>query len=502
MKLSHSLTLLFFASIITLSGCADLTVENKNEPDSDRYYFNESEIRAMANDLFRQWYVAVHEFSGPQMALSVGADAATSSWGTSGMQLFGTEPRPGWNNSVDFAYAHVTKNFFENMYDINSTASDILELMSDDFTFANGSDDAQFQALLKMIQGLTTGYIALTFDKGYIVSEETTDDILTDPELVDYNTIMNYAITRLEESIEISNSNSFILDQNVIRTNSGYVDNIFLEQIAHSFIARFMVSVPRSVEETSNIDWTVVESHARSGIVSDFTINLDQQSDGHWYNLGYMYLVYPGVARVDMRVINMMNSNYPAWNSDGSNYPAPDSATIFSTPEFDNRLWTDYMWLSSNDFRPERGLYFFSSFRFSRYDETTFAESGDMPEISYSEIQTILAEALLHQNRLPEAVSILNSSARTTRGGLPVVSTDEPEIFEAIHHEVVVEQFGTGTGHEFFFMRRYELLQEGTPYQFPLPAAILKIIGEEEPYYTFGGIGGSSACIWTCPPSW
>ena len=488
MKPSHTLTLLFFASIITLSGCADLTVQNLNEPGIDQVLANESDVRALANDLFRQWYITIHNFQGPQFSLSVAADAATCSWGK--WQAFGTEPRPAWNNEANYSYAYQTSVLFEGLYSINSSASDVVSRMEKGMDFNKGVDNPQIMAQAKLAQALSIGYIALLFDKGYIVDENSTIEQMVSPEFQDYSTLMDYALSKLYQVIEITENNTFVLDENVIRNDASggiSVDNILLGQIAHSFAARFMISLPRNVSEKNQVNWTLVEEHALKGINSDLNIHNDQWTTGFWYNESYQYTAYPGWGRIDMRVINMMDSSYPDHNTNGEDFAQTDSAVIFNTPTIDNRFWSDYEYLHSNVFRPDRGVYFFSNWRHSRYDNLIATESGLLPEISYSEIQTILAVAYLYQNEFTKAAAVLNNSARISRGGLPSISGIDTEIKGAVEHEIMVEQFGTGAGNEFFFMRRNNKLQQGTILHFPVPASVLEILGEEKPYYTFGG---------------
>ena len=69
------------------------------------------------------------------------------------------------------------------------------------------------------------------------------------------------------------------------------------------------------------------------------------------------------------------------------------------------------IYLSSNNFRPERGLYFFSSFRYTRHNEYIGPWAAVMQEISMSEMHMYHAEALAQTGNLAGAAAILNDAA-------------------------------------------------------------------------------------------
>jgi starch-binding outer membrane protein, SusD/RagB family len=483
MKLNRIKYYLFAVLLAFSVSCGELSVENLNNPETERALASSEDLRSLANGLFRSWYVSIHAYNGAQMGLAVGADAATASWGNQAMQLFGTEPRPAWDNAPNFPYAVVTRATFNNMYSINSSATDVLNALQDGMEFGDGgSDNAMIEALAKFNQALSIGYIGLMFDQGYIADENSTDEELTNPELMPYTDLITHAVSKLNEVISISDNNTFTLDEGVIQTNTS-VDNVLLGQLAHSFAARFLAYSPRNLSQTNAVNWTTVATHAQNAVQSDFVIEVDQWASGFWYNEGLAYLVFPGWARVDHYVINMMDPTYPAHNPDGDDYPAPDPNNVI-----DERLLTDYQHLSSNGFNPDRGLYFFSSFRHSRNDNWLGSYSGLLREISKSEIDMLLAEAYYHDGNYIDAATLINNSERSTRGNMPDVAPTAEEVWQGIHHERLVEQFLTGTGNEFFQMRKYDLLQTGTPLHFPIPAATLEVLGEQKPFYTFGGV--------------
>ncbi|MBD3616386.1 MAG: hypothetical protein HUJ22_07420 [Gracilimonas sp.] len=476
MKLNRIKNLMIVGLLTLTVGCADLAVENLNEPETERALASSEDLEGLANGLYRDFYLGNHNF-GAQMALAVGADAATASWGNAGMQLMGTEPRPAWDNSPNFSYAYVTEDQFEDMYSINSSATDVLKAMASGIEFDNPN---MIEAFAKFNQALSIGYIGLMFDQGYIVDENTTDEEISNPTLRPYGELIDHAVAKLNEVITISEANTFSLNSSMMQTTAT-MDNVFLEKLAHSYAARFLANAPRNLAETQAVDWSAVRTHAQNGIDSDFIVI--GTSDFLWYNYSGYYLVNPGWGRVDHYVINKMDPTYPAHNPDGTDYPAPDSANVV-----DERLFSDFQYLPSNNFRAERGLYFFSNFRHSRTDYYIGSWDGDLREVTTSEMDMYIAESHYHDQNYVLAKTVIDNSERISRGNMDPVLATEEEIWKAIHHERLVEQFNTGVGLEFFQMRKYDKLQEGTLLHFPIPASTLEVLGMTKPFYTFGGV--------------
>lgn len=490
--IKNKLLVLFSVISISLFSCADLTVENLNQPDTERALASSSDLVTLAEGLYRTFYTGLNSYGSLGMGTAVLADAATCSWGNQGMQLMGTEPRPAWDNAPNYSYQGITNNSFNLLYSINSSATDVLKALDSGIDF--GSDAKRIEALAKFMQGLSTGYIAMVFDQAYIVDENTTSEELSSPTLVPYSDIMDHAISKLVAAATIAKANSFTISESVINTPGGLSNDQFA-QVIHAFAARFMANVARTKAERSAVDWAAVQSHVANAIDSDFNIHNDAWETGFWYNEMLVYLTYPGWARVDMRLINMMDDSYVSWSNDGLNHPAPDSARIADVAEVDDRLWSDYSYLSSNNFRPERGLYFFSNFRFTKHAEYIGAYDRVLPQITLSEMHMLHAEALVQQGKVADAAAIVNdpAGARTVRGGLPAVAATADAVMKAIHHERMIEQYLTGKGNEWMDMRGMDMLQAGSPLHFPLPAKILETLGYELPFYTFGGVGGPGA---------
>jgi len=187
---------------------------------------------------------------------------------------------------------------------------------------------------------------------------------------------------------------------------------------------------------------------------------------------------------VDMRVIHMLDPNQPANWPDAGLAALPNDG-IMNSP--DHRADTDFAYNSNNN-RPERGMYRWSTYRYTRFDDYIQAHFfAPVVLMRKCENDLLKAEALTHLNRFADAAAIINAGTRVTRGQLPPVSSSNGnDVIAAIFYERTMELPLTGMGIEYFDMRRRDLLQDGSLLHFPVPAQQLEIL--QQPFYTFGGI--------------
>jgi len=185
----------------------------------------------------------------------------------------------------------------------------------------------------------------------------------------------------------------------------------------------------------------------------------------------------------------MMDPNMPDYfPSSGSFNDLPNDGLATSE---DARLLSDFEYLTTCPYRPERGYYHFSSYRYSRLDQYLATWKEPMPEMRKAENDLMLAEAELMLGNTTAAINIINAGTRVSRGTLPPLdgSVTDAQIEETIMYERTIELFITSCGMPFFDMRRKDMLQEGTPLHFPIPGEQLEIM--MMPYYTFGGVSNA-----------
>jgi hypothetical protein len=475
----------FLSIAFLMSACADMDVQNLNQPDTERALSSANDLKVIASGLYESYYYDVYQLSSPVFYMGVSADNHTCSWGNFGMRNAGTEPRPAFDNTVSYPYQDITSEYFDDMYATMSSATDVLTAIDNGVDF--GAEQVKLESFAKFVQASILSDLALTFDKAFIVTEDTPEAELLSPEFRNSAEVAAKALELFDEVIALT-STDFTMEASYLSVGS---TSQTLNQLANTKAARLMAYMPRTKAENESVDWAKVKAYAANGIVEDFMINNTGDS-GSWYNLFASYINFPGWGRVDMRVINMMDDTYPAHNPEGLDFSSPENSSTTK----DARLLKDFAYVPSNNYRPERGLYFFSNFRHNRYDAVhidNFPSLGISPMILKAENDLILAEAELQLGNYSAAADIINNGTRTSRGEMAAISADPSAISAAIHHERQVELMSTSYGAAFFDMRGRDLLQAGTLLEFPVPAKTLEVLQKPKPYYTTGGDNNSSS---------
>lgn len=456
----------------------DLDVENLENPNDLILTSDPVALTATAATIYQNFYMAQSNYYGPGMAMNTMADASSCSWGNAGMRDTSSEPRAAFNNGAAYGSGFITNDFFNSLYSVLSDANTIALAVANDPTIFD--DPILMETISKFGQAVTIGYNALVFDKVWL-SDETgaINPNNTDDGASDYNTSMDFALSKLDAAIALANANSFTVPNSYLN-GGGDMTSADLAKIMNSYGARMLVMNSRNSTENGANDWAKVLAYANNGVTEDYQIYHD---DVNWYDYFKTYLVYPGWARIDNRVINMMAPDYPAyWPAGEVQIPEPTAV--------DARLGLDYAYLSSQNFRPERGEYHYSNYRYSRYD--TYISEWTVPttEFTSTELDTYKAEALAWTGNAAGAADVINAGARVTRGGLPAVAANTSDILDAIHHERMVETPLATMGISFFEMRKGNRLQPGTLLHFPVPGKALEAIPQDN--YTFGGSTGAS----------
>ncbi len=476
---------LVLITILTFSGCKDfLTIDYDNKPDKDIVLNNPDDVYGLASGLFFNWYInQYYSYTySPVMAMWTMADQGTSSWLNGGMYDLSSEPRAAFNNTEEYDWKLITETYYQKMYADLSQANDILSVLNEGMEIGTldadgkGADTEMIRAFSYFIQGVTMGYLGLTFDKAYIVTDKTEDP--AGVETSSYKTVIDSAVASLDKCIAVCNNNGFTVPDDWI--NGSTYSNNELAQLASSFAARFLVYCPRNASENEQVDWQRVYNYANNGIQKNLAPFMDNVT---WHNYFFHYTVSrDNWVRIDARIINLMDPSYPWRYPDLSSEPAPGEAS-----SADARLTSDFTYNPVCNFRPERGYYHFSNYEYTRYPYS-FDNPDYVTDFSVAENDLIKAEALFHNGQKNTAIDIINSGTRVTRGNLPPLdySISDEDFLKALFYERDIELIMTGYGIAYFDMRRRDMLQEGTPLHFPIPAKELNVM--YLPLYTFGGV--------------
>jgi hypothetical protein len=462
-----------------LSGCEGLEVKNLNDPDFETTYSLNTTVESSAASLINRWFMAVHNYNGLALSLLVAADAGTCSWGLT--RDAGMEPRMMYNNRAASSYSYQNSSFYMNLYSTLNDANDLLNILKESKLDFTETEKARMTAVARFVQGLCLGYLGMVYDKGFVVTEDT--DLTVHIEVSPWKELIAEGVSSLDKAIDICNTSTFILPSEYLPGEPWNSEE--LGRLASSFAARILVFSARSKSDDSQTDWAGVYEYATHGIEKDFAPLAD---DVLWHSFYHAYANYSGWLQTDMYVVNMMDPSMPSRWVDQHTWDLVQDPVMAHTDGVDDRIFTDYQYLSTCSFRPDRGYYHFSCYRYKRLDQYLHTWTEPMPEFRKAENDYLLAEAASRTGRLEEAAGIINASPRITRGGLPPVPATAEAVAEAIHHERMVELMSSGVGIQFFQMRKEDLLQPGTNLHYPIPESQLQIMRME--YYTFGGTEG------------
>jgi starch-binding outer membrane protein, SusD/RagB family len=472
--------ILGFLSVLALVACEDLDVENINQPKFDDVNTPE-QVNAAVGGLFNSWFITATNYDGPGLALLMTSDVGTCSWGNQGMRDLSSEPRITFNNTPAYPNMKPFEEYYKRMYATSSAATNALKAMSSD---KNNKviTPARAKAVAKFVQATAIGSIGMLYDKGFVVTEHT--DLAQEIPMLGYAAVIDSAVAILNSVITLCESNTFTIDKSWIPVEFTFT-NVHLGQLANTMAARLLVYKSRNATQNAANDWNKIKGYAEKGITYNFDLYMDDVS---WYDLLKTYAVYSGWGRIDMRVINMMDPNMPKWfPASGNIADLPNSGKATSV---DKRLESDFEYIPGQDFLSERGIYHFSTYRYSRLDYYLDTWMEYVPYIHKAENDMILAEAYVRTGNLQGAADILNNpgNTRKLRGELPDVAVNETALLNAIYYEKTIECILSGENVEFYDMRRRNLLQKGTFLHLPVVAQQLEIL--QVPFYSFGGDQG------------
>lgn len=492
MKKTNKFLLFAFATTGLLFGCGEdvLDVANKNNPDTetvlDGKLATPADMEALASGLFNTVFQGEHRVNGVEAMLDVAADNATCAYGNFGMWHMSSEPRNlAWDNTPNYTNNGQTKWSYDQWYSSIGTAVSVLKTF--DTTLPKAGNERTL-AFTKFSLGLAYGNMALVFDRAHHF-----DNLIPAVNSFDgaksYQDIATAAIGYLDEAIALTDG-SFSIPAAWLGTSAD-VSGADFKKIINTAAARILSYMPRNKTENAAVNWAKVKTYADAGITADFIIQMD--GTNKWYFEAADYLTYPGWGQTDMYVVHMMEPSQPDHWGTVARPQVPKAVD-----PMDDRLDTDFQYLSSNTFRVDRGYFNFSNYRYSRYDAVFNTVIGPHPYYMKAENDLLKAEARAYTGDVAGAAAIINAGTRATRGGLAPVASTLADVIQAIHHERHVECYTTSLALQFFEMRKLDLLQKGTPLHLPTPGAILQLFGQSS-FYTFGtvakadGVGTSNA---------
>ena len=522
-KLLYSLALVLAFGI---AGCQDLAVENQNNPNRELALKEPGDVEQLIAGTWDTWWSAT-QWSEMAMLLTTMADENSSAWANWGMRDLSSEPRVAYDNDPSYARSTAAESSWFRCYTGISNANDGLQSIEAEperFTQA-GININRAKAFAKFTQGLCHGWLALYYDRAFIVDETVDLQAVAlgqaELNLSPYNEVMDAAIGMLETTIALSQANSF-------DTGTDWIFGVTLSsgelaQLAHSYIARFKAQVARDPAERAAVNWNDVLNHVNSGITSDFIPVGDDDGNREWSSIHFYGQDGNTWSRADYYTIGPADEStcdggdgkincYQEWLG-----TPVESRLVWDVKSRDRRLVGDPVDLTvdgkyfeykgdNGPFPAARGTYNYSSHTHKRYREyNTNGANGPMPAMLMAEMDMLRAEALLHTGGSKQTVADLINKTRVANGELPAATAnnatgsindghtlaDNASLWALMKYEKLFECFQTSGGLAFYDKRGWGDLVSGTLIHFPVPGSELETLALDN--YTFGGGGAGSA---------
>jgi hypothetical protein len=493
-----------------VAGCQELVVTNPNNPDQGRAVGQPAAVEALVASAFLGWWDATHQ-NEPTWAISFMADEFSGGFLDYGGHHSSQEPRQAWNNNPTFTYNDASETPWYGLHRVVSNVNDALAAMNAGVVPA---EEARARAVAKFMQGLSHGFLALYFDSAYVANEYLDLELLDTPILVPYPEVMDSAISELEQAIVIAQGSSFTIPgaPGWFRTP---VSNTDLVRLGHSFIARFLVSLPRDRAGRDAVDWARALAEAEQGIQTDLMPVAEPLvfENGFAFRAARQRTTTPSdFARPDNWLLGPADSTnaFITW----VNTPVA-SRERFQLRTKDRRIHgplgpTDttgkyFRYHNASVWAATRGTYIRSNYAFYRLGRGTSWQIGPQLALTVTEMNLIRAEALFRLGRAAEAVPLINLT-RVANGQLPPVTIDGPpdepgcvprkympgatqgqcgSLWDALRYEKRIEMAGVDPTVAYVDARGWQTLVENTYVQFPVPGRELQTTLKA--LYTYGG---------------
>lgn len=346
-------------------------------------------------------------------------------------------------------------------------------------------------AIAHLVQGISQGNLGATYDRGIIVDQDL--GVVTPQAFPNsYKEMIENAVKHLDMAIGFANQASGITMADFY---PGVVaDKAQFIRFANSLAARFLTSIPRDKAEAIALGstfWNRVYAYAQAGLAEDFT-TAPYAGSGSYYNYSTYYLSFlvsgAPYLPVDIKLAYFADSTgtYP------DAYPT-DNTVLGPVQTNDKRFATYFQYYAAfgGYLDASLGRYMFSNYGRIRWGNGANAAMYSSRQVIMlkEEVDLLRAEALYWKGDLAGAAADLNgpASERIAKGGLHQVPATDAAISYVLHYEYAISiDIGGGNVGAFGYMRRHNLLQPGSPTQFPIMQNQLRLTNIQP--YSFGGV--------------
>lgn len=510
-------------AVLTAGGCKSLDIQNPNEPDRARAFADPAAMEAVTGGSLRAWINAWNDMDGGG-PLVVQARTYSASWNNFNMNFYAQVDNPtdppaswhrntrSWQNSPSAAGRTTIEAYWEQCYSALSLANDVLgAIRNNGLIIFTDADTRKAEAVALLVQGLATSCIAINYDKGYIIDENTDLGALVYSNRAE---LRDAAMASFDAAVAMANANTFTTPTQW-SNGTGYT-NSQIARIANTMAAFTLANWPRDAAENVAVDWAQVVAYASNGISSGTPFNFGFTGDGclAWCPEILTWFNSLDTGRIHTRLAAMLDpgTQTDPWPLAGN--PQPNSAddrlgdgsfgtagmqAAFGSVAATANAGTDFAWSSQAIFNMSRGFYQQSNIGHIRYDLSgvqsptgIYGAVGPAPVVNASMNDLLWAEGLIRTNtNLPLAATLINNT-RVTRGGLSAAAGGDgvPTLLTRLNYELEVELLGQGAA-AYYLQRRLGTLLPGTPHEMPVPAKELGVFSQ--PLYTWGGTGAANS---------
>lgn len=468
---------------LLVTSCADLSVDNLNDPDLERVLETPEDYQELLAGGYNSWWRGSNANRLPFAHFDGWADNMTT---TNEYQVYYSmstmEPRNRIDNnaasdgylSMQTPWAHLNS-----AVSISNDLINFIELEGNEIVIDGNDESMMLLTMAYALRGLSRGYLATFFDQAYII-----DVVIEDVTFQPYEEVLDAALDDLDHAVSLAEANSF--------TTFNFLSDVSMDNqevigFINAHAAKFVISSGRTGDHYNQDIWQEVVDYASNAYNDDLIIQGTGTAAAGWRHEYQRQSGLDWYWKTDLRIINLMDPDYPM------KYPvkaAENSDPIPRAESDDARLESDFTYdpFNLHRFVTARGPQLQSVYYYTRYEDLYINQGvGDIMVFRKENIDMMLAEAYVHLGRKQDAINLINSGSRVNRGGLDPIpnSASDEEVLEAVYYEVEIDLQRTWVGYQYFMNRRRDILQPGTPLHLPVPYGELEIM--EKPVYTFGG---------------
>ncbi len=471
--------ILLFATI----SCNDLDVVNFNKPDRSNVFSNKEQVISLLETTTLNYYACLISSSRNSkfdyLADQFSSCSLPAPW------YLSKEPRVRLENTVG---SELEKRVFYRewieSYKVVATVNDILKSVEN--LEMEESERNQIKAASFFLKGLAMGYVGLIYKKGVII--ENSEVPVSAMTLSSYDEVIDSAIGYLEQAKELYQNNS---ELKWIYLEGFNLSAKEVVKLINTYAGKFLLNKARNHKEFEALDFQKIKSYLDNSIEKTVTApgkkklyNSYQESPGRRSGgHGGKFYGY----NVDQKVVWLL-SGKTAPKKKG-NKDEPEITSI------DKRFELYYKYATQDMFTySQRDPSLYSNYANVRYaiDKGSEKDVGrgeyhDANLLQEEEVLLLKAEVAYGLGDYAQAANLINSSRRVTVGKMPELPADKEAIADALFYENSIELHLAGKAINWMFMRRWDLLQEGTLLHYPVPAQEADLLHKE--YFTYGGSG-------------